>query len=84
MCVPQIENVIKKRKGNLNESDKVSSNIFGYRWTEMRPRAGGRMKECVSHDAGKKSTEQASAVCEFKNAVDECNGTRLLRRAGEV
>lgn len=27
MCVPQIENVIKK-KGNLNESDKVSSGIW--------------------------------------------------------
>lgn len=51
MCSPQIENVIKKGKEELNESDKVSSGI----WVPMRPRAGGRMKECVSHDAGKKS-----------------------------
>lgn len=53
MCVPQIENVIKRSgKENLNESGKVSSNI----WVpidKMRPQAGGRMKECVSHDAEK-------------------------------
>jgi len=55
-CVPQIENVIKRGKKNLNESDKVSSKTFGYRWTEMRQQAAsGRMNECVCHDAGKKS-----------------------------
>jgi hypothetical protein len=57
MCIPQIENVIKKEKEKTSMRVIRYRQTFGYRWdgTEMRPRAGGGMKEGVSHDAGKKS-----------------------------
>jgi len=53
-CVPQIENVIKKTSMKVIRYRQT----FGYRLTAMRPQAGGKMKECVSHDAAEKAMEK--------------------------
>lgn len=79
MCVPQIENVIKRRR-NLNESDKVSSNI----WVPNEAASRRKNQRMCSIMMQVRKQWNKRVQCEFENAGEECNGTRLLRRVGEV